>query len=247
MLRFLAPRAIPGVERVAPDTYARTFRTASGGGRFEVHCRDRLYFQIEPDITPMMAERLQLLFDTRASIAAIESHLRQDRRLAPLIEAQPGLRVPGAWDSFELAIRAILGQQVTVKGASTLAGRIVEMYGEIHDESTPPGRLFPTPATLAHADLDGAGLPRARANSVRAVAAAFASPTPPKTTAELRALPGIGDWTAQYIAMRAFKDPDAFPATDLGLLRAAGPDLARQSEHWRPWRAYAAMHLWMSL
>ncbi len=243
LLRFLAPRAIPGVERVAPDAYARTFRTAASAGRFEVSLRDRLYVQIEPQITPCITERLQRVFDTRAPIATIESHLHKDPQLAPFIDAQPGLRIPGAWDNFELAIRAILGQQVTVKGASTLAGRIAEMYGE----ATPYGRLFPTPETLAGADLDGVGLPRARANSIRAVAAAFASASPPQTAAELRALPGIGDWTAQYISMRAFKDPDAFPATDLGLLRAAGPDVARRSETWRPWRAYAAMHLWMSL
>lgn len=248
LTRFLIPRAIPGVEQVSPDVYARTIRIDGVAGRVEVcpvpganHLVARIELQ---NLRPLarVAERLRRLFDTGAPIDDIEAHL------APLVKSKPGLgdpgvRVPGAWDVFELAIRAILGQQVTVKGASTLAGRVVEKYGETTDY----GRLFPAAADLAQADLTSIGLPRARAHSIRSVAEAFASSTPPETSGDLRKLPGIGDWTAQYIAMRAFNEPDAFPATDLGLLRAAGPDVATRAEAWRPWRAYAAMHLWMSL
>jgi AraC family transcriptional regulator of adaptative response / DNA-3-methyladenine glycosylase II len=154
---------------------------------------------------------------------------------------ESGLRIPGAWDAFELTVRAVLGQQVTVKGATTLTGRLVERFGE----EVPHGRLFPRPAALAGQDLAAIGLPRARAAALRSAAEAFASAHPPETVAELMALPGIGAWTAQYVAMRAFHDRDAFPASDLGLIRAAGPDVAQQAEAWRPWRAYAAMHLWL--
>jgi AraC family transcriptional regulator, regulatory protein of adaptative response / DNA-3-methyladenine glycosylase II len=152
-----------------------------------------------------------------------------------------GLRVPGAWDAFELAVRAVLGQQVTVKGATTLAGRLVEQFGT----RTTHGYLFPTPRALAAADPAAIGLPRKRAEALRAVAQAFASAHAPESVEQLRQLPGIGEWTAQYIAMRAFSEPDAFPATDLGLIHAAGADVALQAEQWQPWRAYAAMHLWM--
>lgn len=243
LVRFLAPRAIPGVERVTAEAYSRTIWIDGCAGSVEVSPlagADRLVARIElENLRPLarVAERLRRLFDTGAPIEEIET------RLAPLLRGNSGVRVPGAWDVFELVIRAILGQQITVKGASTLAGRLVEKYGE----PTEYGRLFPLAATLARADLSSVGLPRARAHSVRAVAEAFASPTPPETADALRKLPGIGDWTAQYIAMRAFNEPDAFPSTDLGLVKAAGRDVAAQSEAWRPWRAYAAMHLWMGL
>ena len=249
MMRFLAPRAIPGVEQVTPERYSRTIRVDGGFGRIEVTQEpdaNHLIARIESDRVRLLARiaaRLRRMFDTAAPISDIESQLSTDPRLRPLIAAQTGLRVPGAWDDFELAVRAILGQQVTVKGATTLAGRIADRFGE----TTPYGRVFPAAETLARADLAAIGLPRARAASIRAVAEAFASPTPPETVAELRKLPGIGDWTAQYVAMRAFNEPDAFPAGDLGLAHAAGRDVAKQAEAWRPWRAYAAMHLWMSL
>ena len=157
----------------------------------------------------------------------------QGDKAKPLLAQLSGLRVPGAWDTFELSVRAILGQQVTVKGATTLAGRIVEKFGG-----------FPSPQAMAEDDLSGIGLPAARARSLRAVAEAFATRSI-RFAEDLRGLPGIGDWTAQYIAMRAFNEPDAFPSGDLGLIRAAGRDVEKQSEAWRPWRGYAAMHLWM--
>ncbi len=171
----------------------------------------------------------------------IEDHLARSPRLAATVRRESGLRIPGAWDAFELTVRAVLGQQVTVKGATTLTGRLAERYGR----RTPHGTLFPAPEELLGHDLTVIGLPRARAATLSGVAHAFASDLPPATVNQLMALPGIGPWTAQYVAMRAFQDPDAFPASDLGLIRAAGPDVARQAEAWRPWRAYAAMHLWL--
>jgi AraC family transcriptional regulator of adaptative response / DNA-3-methyladenine glycosylase II len=249
LTRFLALRAIPGVEVVTPEKYTRTIRIDNVAGRIEVtpvahanHLAARIELQ---NLRPLarVSDRLRRLFDTGAPVQDIESHLRKDPLLAPLVKAQPGLRVPGAWDPFELAIRAILGQQVTVKGASTLAGRLVEKYGE----DTAYGRLFPSADALARADLSSAGLPRTRANSIRAMAEAFSSAAPPQTIEDLLKLPGIGHWTGQYIAMRAFNEPDAFPSCDLGLVKAAGPDVAAKAEAWRPWRAYAAMHLWMNL
>jgi len=247
LTRFLALRAIPGVETVTPEKYVRTIRIDDVAGRVEVspvaranHLAARIELQ---NLRPLarVSDRLRRLFDTGAPVEEIESHLRRDPLLAPLIKARPGLRVPGAWDPFELSIRAILGQQVTVKGASTLAGRLVEKYGE----ESAYGRLFPRPGVLARAELTD--MPRTRANSIRATAEAFASATPPQSIEDLRKLPGVGDWTAQYIAMRAFNEPDAFPSCDLGLVKAAGRDVAAKAEAWRPWRAYAAMHLWMSL
>jgi AraC family transcriptional regulator of adaptative response / DNA-3-methyladenine glycosylase II len=185
--------------------------------------------------------RLHRVFDTTAPVREIERHLALSPRLAPTVRRESGLRIPGAWDPFELTVRAVLGQQVTVKGATTLTGRLVDRFGE----RTSHGSLFPRPDALTGQDLAAIGLPRARAMALRGVAEAFASRHPPETVESLRALPGIGAWTAQYVAMRAFHDPDAFPASDLGLIRAAGPDVAVQAEAWRPFRAYAAMHLWM--
>jgi AraC family transcriptional regulator of adaptative response / DNA-3-methyladenine glycosylase II len=243
LVRFLRPRAIPGVEQVTENSYARTIRIDGVPGRVEVtpvpgasHLLARIELQ---NLRPLarVADRLRRIFDTGAPIEDIESQLK------PLIKADPGVRVPGAWDVFELTVRAILGQQVTVKGATTLSGRLVEKFGETSEH----GRHFPLPETMARADLASIGLPRARAHSLQSVAEAFASNTPPDNPDELRKLPGIGEWTAQYIAMRAFNEPDAFPATDLGLLKAAGKDVAKKAEQWRPWRAYAAMHLWLNL
>jgi 3-methyladenine DNA glycosylase/8-oxoguanine DNA glycosylase len=157
------------------------------------------------------------------------------------------LRLPGCWDPFELAVRAILGQQVTVRGASTLAARLVEQFGP------------PSADKLADADLTGIGLPRARAESLRGLARAVCdgslrldgSATASEVIERLCRLPGIGSWTANYIAMRALGDPDAFPSSDLGLLKAAGASSPRRleamAEAWRPWRSYAALYLWESL
>jgi 3-methyladenine DNA glycosylase/8-oxoguanine DNA glycosylase len=175
-----------------------------------------------------------------------------------------GIRVPGAWDPFELAVRAILGQQVSVKGATTLAGRLAEQFGRPIKEEAGHGltRLAPRPVDLIDARLESIGLPRSRANTIRQLARAVAEGTLQLDASQglndiverLCKVPGLGDWTAQYIAMRAFGEPDAFPSSDLGLRKSAGnshgPVSVRELEHmarkWRPWRAYAAMALWLA-
>ena len=243
LIAFLRPRAIPRIEQITADCYRRTLP----GGSVEVRLapgRPHLLATFHlTDIRDLShaAARLHRLFDTDAPIRDIEQHLSQSARLRDTVARHSGLRVPGAWDSFELAVRAVLGQQVTVKGATTLAGRLVEQFGA----KTTHGYLFPAPRALAAGDPQAIGLTRKRADTLRAVAQAFASARAPENVEQLRQIPGVGDWTAQYIAMRAFSEPDAFPATDLGLIHAAGADVARLAREWQPWRAYAAMHLWM--
>lgn len=243
LLRFLGPRATPGLEQVESGMYRRVLPD----GLLQVApdpANSHLNVKLE-GVPGGQADdilvRLQRLFDVSAPVGRIEKHLSRSPRLAATVRREAGLRIPGSWDPFELTVRAILGQQVTVKGATTLTGRLVARYGQ----PARHGTLFPKPDLLAGHDLAEIGLPRARAAALHHAAEAFASARPPQSAAELAALPGIGDWTAQYVAMRAFQDRDAFPASDLGLIRAAGKDVARQAEAWRPWRAYAAMHLWL--
>jgi AraC family transcriptional regulator of adaptative response / DNA-3-methyladenine glycosylase II len=271
MIEFLGARAMPGVERVAGDRYERTFSVGCARGVVEVQLADderHLIATIHTDeISGLSAvvARLRRLFDLDVDIAAVDAHLARDRRLAALVRERPGVRVPGAWDDFELAVRALLGQQITVAGAKTMAGRLVAAHGEALGRGQGgtdgrPDRLFPMPAALA-GDLASVGLTRPRAAALRALAAAMEADsdllrpceTLEETLAKLSALPGVGPWTAQYVAMRALREPDAFPASDLGLLRAMatpagrpGPEaLLRRAETWRPWRAYAAMRLWI--
>ena len=213
---------------------------------------------------PQIIARVRRVFDLAADPDTIGAHLALDPVLAPLVKQRPGLRVPGAWDGFELAMRAIFGQQITVPAATKLLGRLVQTHGAVlpsagHGEGLT--HLFPSPSRVAAADLAALGMPGARARSASALAQAIADDPAifsrgaslDDAIAKLRALPGIGDWTAQYIAMRELREPDAFPAADIGLLRAmTTPDGGRPSpaellesaEHWRPWRAYAALHLW---
>jgi len=210
-----------------------------------------------------VVERARRIFDLSADSSCIAEHLGRSTPLKPLVDALPGLRVPGAWDGFELAVRAILGQQVTVQGATTLAGRLVREFGTaLANPSGSLTHLFPRPGDLAEADLGRIGLPRARAQAVRNLASAVAGGLAidaslgagglEEAVATLTAIEGLGPWTAHYIAMRALAEPDAFPETDLGLRRALGdgdaPASASQvlalSEAWRPWRSYAAMLLW---
>ncbi|WP_437606401.1 AlkA N-terminal domain-containing protein [Sorangium sp. So ce834] len=266
---FLGARAIPGVESAGPGVYRRTVRVAGGHGVVEVrpapgepHLLARLRLPGTEGLIHC-AERLRRLFDLGADPDAIAAHLRADPRLAPLVAATPGVRVPGAWDGFELAVRAILGQQVSVRAATQLAGRLVERHGEplAARGGLPEGAeglrfVFPSPEALAAADLTDLGVPRARAATITALAARVArgevaldaSRGLDEAVRALCAVPGIGAWTAHYIAMRALREPDAFPATDLGLRRAlggvSGADLLAMAEAWRPWRAYAAMLLW---
>jgi AraC family transcriptional regulator of adaptative response / DNA-3-methyladenine glycosylase II len=260
MLAFLAPRATPGVEVIAGDAYRRTAALGGRGGWVEVRPgadgRSLALRVAAPDAAMADAvARVRRLFDLDADPRRI---LRGCRDLP---RAARGLRVPGAWDPFELAVRAILGQQVTVRGATTLAGRLVERFGRRVPTGVPGlTHLFPAPETLARADVSGIGVPRARAATIRALAAAVCRGVPlldragglDEAVGRLRAVRGIGPWTAHYIAMRACGEPDAFPGSDLGLRRALGSPrrplsvsaLARRAEAWRPWRAYAAMRLW---
>jgi AraC family transcriptional regulator of adaptative response / DNA-3-methyladenine glycosylase II len=262
LLHFLGPRAIPGVEEITAGRYRRTVALQGKQGHIEVRLDDRghaldlrIHFPGAGALI-LIVERVRKLFDLRADPAEIRERLESDPLLAERIALRPGLRVPGAWDGFELAVRAILGQQVTVKGATTLAGRIVRAAGERREADDGLTHFFPTPAALATADYSAIGLPAARAESIRRLAMAVDSGQlsfngvvdPAPWIERFRALPGIGEWTAQYVAMRALGEPDAFPAADLGLLRASGAaspkQLEQHAEQWRPWRAYAAMHLW---
>ena len=202
-----------------------------------------------------VVSRCRQLLDLDADACAINAVLAADGLLAALVAARPGLRVPGTYDGFELAVRAVLGQQVSVPAARTLAGRLAGRFGtrlQMPDRS--PSVLFPGAADVADADLSGLGLTTARQATLRALAAAVADGSleldhgadPQQTAARLAELPGIGPWTISYILMRAVGDPDAFPASDLGLRRALdrlGGSTA-QADRWHPWRAYAAVHLW---
>jgi AraC family transcriptional regulator of adaptative response / DNA-3-methyladenine glycosylase II len=274
---FFAARAIPGVEVVERDGYRRTFSIDAISGTVEVRpspAKPALEATIRfgdgnaagNTIVEEIRHRVRRVFDVDADLEPVEAHLSESPLLAPLIAAQPGLRVPGAWDAFELAVRAILGQQITVAGARHLAGRLASDHGEPlgHEAANGLAVAFPTAQRLSTADLTGFGVPGARARAITGLAKA-ADEDPElfregvgleACVARLRELPGIGEWSAQYIALRALGERDAFPASDVGLLRAAtGPDGRRPSprellaiaESWRPWRAYAAQHLWTSL
>ena len=269
LLAFLRPRATPAVEEVGADVYRRGFRLGKSQGTLEVRNlpeSNAVELRVETEESLHLleiVERVKRIFDLGAETGMISTHLRQDDTLRRRVDRRPGLRVPGAWDGFELAVRAILGQQVTVKGATTLAGRLAETFGEpLDDHGSGLTTFFPTSEALAEVDLTVIGIPRARARAIGTLAQAVAegrvgfdsTRSPVVAIEQLIALPGIGDWTAQYIAMRAFGEPDAFPAGDLGLQQAAAngngrlstEELRRKAESWRPWRAYAAMHLWVA-
>jgi AraC family transcriptional regulator of adaptative response / DNA-3-methyladenine glycosylase II len=265
LLAFLAGRAIPGVEEVVSGVYRRSFAFEGRHGILEVrhekglHALEaRIRFREPLSLLPIVT-RLRALFDLAAETSVIAGHFRRDLLLRRLVRKYPGLRVPGAWDGFELAVRAILGQQVSVAAASTLAGRIAQEFGERLSVADTGGLtlVFPGPEALAGAGLQG--MPRARARAIRSLAEAVVSGgvafslfgTEETTLAGLARIRGIGEWTAQYIAMRALRQPDAFPSNDLVLLRTAGRGraltaaaLRKRAEQWRPWRAYAALYLW---
>ncbi|HEY2048011.1 MAG TPA: AlkA N-terminal domain-containing protein [Caulobacteraceae bacterium] len=271
LIGFLSMRAIEGVESVRPDRYARSIELDGKSGLLAVSPapKDRLAVSIHfPRLSalPAILARVRRIFDLSADPQAIGAHLSLDPDLAWRVAARPGLRVPGAWDGFELAVRAILGQQISVGAATTLAGRIVRDHGAPLPEtlaSVEAGitHIFPPARVLAVADLSSLPMPRARSASIEALAKSSADGAVPWETSseyaeavrELRALPGIGEWTAQYIALRALREPDAFPAADIGLQRALADGggvrpstaaLLARAEAWRPWRAYAALHLW---
>jgi AraC family transcriptional regulator of adaptative response / DNA-3-methyladenine glycosylase II len=277
MLQFFRDRATPGVEQVLDDTYLRSISIVGQPG--VVECRHlkndssvslTLHGVVTGEIFQVV-QRVREMLDLDAPVAEIAATLRADKHLSALIKNSPGVRVPGAWDGFELTIRAILGQQVSVKAATTLAGRIAARYGTAVElpaslkgraDSLTIERLFPAPEKLMRARFNDIGLVTSRAETIRRVAAAVVhgdlsfdtGQDIDKFCGSLTAIRGIGDWTAQYVAMRAMKSPDAFPASDLGLLKAIGKgekekpaDLLRCAQPWRPWRAYAALLLWGSL
>jgi AraC family transcriptional regulator of adaptative response / DNA-3-methyladenine glycosylase II len=270
VIDFLAARAIPGVEAVSENRYARTLAVDGAQGLVIVRPGggDALEAEIRfPKLKalPAVIARIRRVFDLSADPELIGAHLSQDPALAPLVAARPGLRAPGAWDGFELAVRAVLGQQITVTAARNLAARLAEAFGEAVEDPAAAAlgltRLFPTPERLVGQDIAGLGMPRARGAALEALARTVASdPTifTPRADLEsaiaaLSALPGVGEWTAQYIALRELREPDAFPHADVGLMRALADetgqrprpaDLLARAEAWRPWRAYAAQHLW---
>ena len=256
MLAFLAARATPGVESVAGSRYRRTIAIDGRLGSIEVSrldTRAALGLEVrfpDPRLLLVIVERVRRMFDLGADPAVIGEHLRADPLLRAPLGRHPGIRTPGAWDGFELGVRAILGQQIAVRAATTMAGRVAAMFGS-------PG-CFPTPAQLASAPLERAGIVRTRAESIRLLARRVVDGTiafdscidTQATIAALKDIPGIGDWTAEYIAMRALGEPDAFPRGDLVMRRMAGDctprDLERRSQSWRPWRAYAVILLWQA-
>jgi AraC family transcriptional regulator of adaptative response / DNA-3-methyladenine glycosylase II len=271
MLGYLRARAIPGVEIVENGSYRRTVEIDGFVGSVEVtHLPQRQSLAVTirfPNVQslPAIVTRVRRLFDLGADIETIGAHLSRDPLLAPLVAQRPGLRAPGGWDGFELAVRAILGQQISVAAARRLAGQLAALHGKpvSAGHSGHPGlsQVFPTAKGLASAESLGLGMPVARQSSLKALAeAAVADPnlfrpfgTIEEAIVRLRTIRGVGEWTAQYIALRALREMDAFPASDIGLLRGAAridgvrstsAGLLSRAESWRPWRAYAAQHLW---
>ncbi len=261
LIGFLAARATPGVELVTASSYQRTIALGGKTGTIAVGRSTRkpvIDLEVRfpgSRVQPAIVERVRRMFDLDANPAAIAKHLGHDPWLGPVMKRHPGLRTPGAWDGFELSVRAILGQQVSVAAATTIAGRLARRFGSPVRGESGLDRIFPTPAQLAAAPIEEEGVIRSRAGAIRALARAvmagdlaFAGAAPEAVTRALQALPGIGPWTAQYIAMRALGEPDAFLAGDLILRQRAGGCTARElethAERWRPWRAYAVMLLW---
>jgi AraC family transcriptional regulator, regulatory protein of adaptative response / DNA-3-methyladenine glycosylase II len=268
LLAFLARRAVPGIEQALDGAHRRSLRLPHGGGVLELrpldgHVQARYWLQDMRDLA-VAVQRSRTLLDLDSDPHCVLHCLGSDPLLGPLLRATPGRRVPGAVDGHELAVRAVLGQQVSLAGAATLAGRLVADYGRPLER--PLGavtHVFPTAAALAEADPERLAMPTARRRALLALAAALAGgeltldagADRAEARQRLLALPGIGPWTADYVAMRALRDPDAFLASDLGVrhaLRQLGQDgrpaaAARLAERWRPYRAYAVQHLWARL
>jgi AraC family transcriptional regulator, regulatory protein of adaptative response / DNA-3-methyladenine glycosylase II len=267
MLSHLRARAIDGVEEVDGLRYRRTVSRDEHTGTIEVaHAPSARSLAVTlrvPTVAmlPDLVTRIRRVFDLGADVVAIAAHLARDPLLAPLVAERPGLRVPGGWDGFEVAVRAVLGQQVSLEAGRRLAGQLVQLCGVAVAGDARLHLAFPGPARVAKADLSALAMPRARIEALRSVArAALADPrlfepldSIDDTVAKLCAVAGIGDWSAHYIALRC-REPDAFPASDVGLLRSMAArgdgvrpraaELQARAEPWRPWRAYAAQHLW---
>jgi AraC family transcriptional regulator of adaptative response / DNA-3-methyladenine glycosylase II len=262
---FLRARAVPGVEESVGAGYRRTLSLPYSSGIAELRPgRDHIVCKLSlGDVRDLAAavQRCRRLFDLDADPVAIDLVLAQDPLLRPSVETLPGTRVPGAVDGEELTLRAVMGQGITIRGARTLASRLVSAFGKpLTVASGGLTHLFPDAETVADSDLGRLGMPRARQNALKAVASAMATGNlvvdPAADREEVRrkllAIPGIGPWTAAYVLMRALADPDAFMATDLGVVRALQRAGVKEhpavvAERWRPWRAYAQQHIWRSL
>jgi AraC family transcriptional regulator of adaptative response / DNA-3-methyladenine glycosylase II len=266
---FLRARAVDGCETFAGNSYVRGVAIDGLSGTVTVTpdpARAALSLEVSAELAPALMKivaRTRRAFDTDADLTRIGQHLAQDRWLAPRVRARPGLRVMGAFDPFEWALRAVLGQQISVRAARTIAARLVARFGyplEQRSNAAAPRFAWPDAARLAalrEDEFSALGLPRTRARTVRELSRAVASGSvvldaggdPARTHEALLSVPGVGPWTAEYIEMRALGWPDAFPAGDLGLRKALGglstAECEARAERWRPWRAYAAAHLWM--
>jgi AraC family transcriptional regulator of adaptative response / DNA-3-methyladenine glycosylase II len=267
LLAFLALRAVAGVEATGPGWYERSLSLPHGPGVVRVELTDRPAGYVPArftladarDLAPAL-ERTRRLLDADCDPVAVGEELGADPLLARLVRRRPGLRVPGHVDGAEVAVRAVLGQQVSVAGARTLAARLVASHGApLAAGDHVVTHQFPTADALADLDPAEMAMPRARGRALATVMAAIRdgsvvldrSADRAEVRAALVALPGIGPWTADYVALRALGDPDVFLPTDLGVRHAAArlglDDIATRSERWRPWRSYALLHLWSSL
>ncbi|QUE89921.1 DNA-3-methyladenine glycosylase 2 family protein [Pseudomonas sp. SCA2728.1_7] len=268
MLGFLAARAVVGMEVVVEDVYSRSIGLNGLHGTVSIwpEAGNALAVELDfpdPLMVPEIVIRLRRMFDLDADLALMHGHLASDPLLARLIAERPGLRIPGAWDGLELAFRAVLGQQITVLAAIRLAGKLVGQYGAPLDSGVPGlTHVFPEADVLAAADLAALGMPKSRGRTLSGVVQALLDepslfePNREGGVARLLALHGIGEWTAQYIALRQLRDLDGFPTRDVGLLRAlevlegkrpTERELSLRAEAWRPYRGYAAQLLWTSL
>jgi DNA-3-methyladenine glycosylase II len=268
MLGFFAARAVVGMEVVVDGVYSRSIGLNGLHGMVSIwpEAGNALAVELDfpdPLMVPEIVVRLRRMFDLDSDLTLMQGHLANDPLLARLIAERPGLRIPGAWDGLELAFRAVLGQQITVVAAIRLAGKLVAQYGAPLDSSVPGlTHVFPEAQVLAAADLAALGMPKSRGRTLSGVAQALLDepslfePNREGGVARLLALHGIGEWTAQYIALRQLRDLDGFPHGDVGLLRAlevlegvrpTARDLALRAEAWRPYRGYAAQLLWTSL
>ena len=266
LLAFLGKRAIPGIERVNADSYERVLGPPDATTWIRVSAdpsKPELRLEIsgiDSRVITDIVRRVRRMFDLDADLSSVAAVLADTPLLATGLQRRPGLRVPGGWDGFEVAVRAVLGQQVSVAGATTMARRLVNAHGA-HRSDCRDGldRVFPTPEALADAKLESIGLPKSRAATIRMLARAViekkihfgAGQRLDEFVGSLVALPGIGPWTAHYVAMRALGHPDAFPAGDLVLQQVLGGgtrmserETEARSQAWRPWRAYAVLHLW---
>lgn len=272
MLSFIAPRVIPGVECIRDNYYQRTFRLNGSCGWFKVmdssqqnSLQLRIYFEKEGRQTEQIAQRVRSIFDLDTDMRPILDKFRSDPILSPVVSAYPELRLPGSWDPFEFTVRAILGQQISVKAATTLAGRVASLCGPKCSGEYPEGlaTFFPTAEEICHFDLSKIGITSKRQTTIKDFASQVAHEKISLSSGQelesfvnsICKLPGIGPWTAHYVAMRALKIADAFPDSDLGVRKSLHDDgklptqkqIIKRAEAWRPWRAYATLFLWKSL